>query len=68
VNQIAPEQQRAAVVSSYFICGFSGNALPVIGVGAISTVAGAVMADTAFAVLIIAFALTALGMRLISDK
>ncbi|MBV9984249.1 MFS transporter [Bradyrhizobium sp.] len=68
VNQIAPEQKRAAVVSSYFICGFSGNALPVIGVGVISTLAGAVVADAAFAALIIAFALTALAMRLIYRK
>jgi hypothetical protein len=68
VNQIAPEQKRAAVVSSYFICGFSGNALPVMGIGVISTLAGAVLADTAFAALIIAFALAALGARLIYDK
>ena len=64
VNQIAPAEKRAAVVSSYFICGFSGNALPVIGVGVISTLAGAVVADVVFAGLIIVFALAALGMRL----
>jgi hypothetical protein len=68
VNQIAPEQKRAAIVSSYFICGFSGNAPPVIGVGVISTLAGAVIADSIFAGLIMAFALVALGMRLIHDK
>jgi MFS family permease len=64
VNQIAPAEKRAAVVSSYFICGFSGNALPVIGVGVISTLAGAAVADVVFAGLIIVFALAALGMRL----
>jgi MFS family permease len=64
VNQIAPGDKRAAVVSSYFICGFTGNALPVIGVGVISTLAGAVVADAVFAGLIVAFALAALGMRL----
>ncbi|MBV8578718.1 MAG: hypothetical protein JOZ58_27250 [Acetobacteraceae bacterium] len=68
VNQIAPEQKRAAVVSSYFICGFSGNALPVIGVGVVSTIAGAVVADAAFAALIIAFALAAMARRVISKK
>jgi len=62
VNQIAPEEKRAAVVSSYFICGFSGNALPVIGIGAISMAANAVIADAIFAGLIIAFALGAIGM------
>jgi MFS family permease len=68
VNQIAPEEKRAAVVSSYFICVFSGNALPVIGIGAISMMAGAVIADTAFAALITLFALVALGMRVIYNK
>jgi MFS family permease len=68
VNQIAPEQRRASIVSSYFICAFTGNALPVIGVGVISTMAGAVVADTAFAALIIVFALAALAMRVIYRK
>ena len=68
VNQIAPEQHRASVVSSYFICGFSGNALPVIGIGAISTMASAVIADMAFAALIVVFALAALAMRVIYKK
>jgi MFS family permease len=60
VNQIAPENRRAEVVSSYFICGFSGNALPVIGVGVISTLASATVASLAFAATISAFALVAL--------
>jgi predicted MFS family arabinose efflux permease len=59
-NQIAPEDQRAAVVSSYLICAFAGNALPVIGIGVISTVAGAGEASLAFAVTISIFALVAL--------
>jgi hypothetical protein len=40
-------------------------ALPVIGIGAISTVAGAVIGDAACATLIVAFALAALAMRVI---
>ena len=68
VNQIAPEEKRAAVVSSYFICGFSGNALPVIGIGVISTLASAVVANTVFAGLIVAFALAALGFALVYQK
>ena len=39
-----------------------------IGVGVISTLAGVVIADSIFAGLIMAFALVALGMRLIHDK
>jgi hypothetical protein len=59
VNQIAPPKQRAEVVSSYFLCGFSGNALPVIGIGAISTFANMIVASLTFAVMIAAFALLA---------
>jgi MFS family permease len=39
-NQIAPPDRRAEIASSYFICCFAGNALPVIGVGIIATYAG----------------------------
>ena len=60
VNQIAPEHRRAEVVSSYFVCGFSGNALPVIGVGVISTLASSTAASLVFAVTISVFALVAL--------
>jgi MFS family permease len=60
VNQIAPEHRRAEVVSSYFVCGFSGNALPVIGVGVISTLASPTAASLVFAVTISLFALVAL--------
>jgi sugar phosphate permease len=61
VNQIAPQDRRAEVVSSYFVCCFVGNALPVIGVGIIATFAGASIASIVFAVTIAAFALIALG-------
>ncbi|HZP76154.1 MAG TPA: MFS transporter [Pseudolabrys sp.] len=60
VNQIAPAERRAEVVSTYFVCGFSGNALPVIGVGVLSTFASAGIASAAFAVMIVAFAGVAL--------
>jgi MFS family permease len=61
VNQIAPEDKRAAVVSSYFVCCFVGNALPVIGVGVISAFAGMTIASIAFAAMITVFAIVALG-------
>jgi MFS family permease len=60
VNQIAPEEQRAAVVSSYFVCCFIGNAVPVIGVGVLSSFTRSIVADIAFACLVAAFALAAL--------
>ena len=59
-NQVAPEDRRAEVVSSYLICCFAGNALPVIGIGVISTLAGPNVASFAFAATIAAFALVAL--------
>jgi sugar phosphate permease len=60
VNQIAPAERRAEVVSAYLICVFLGNALPVIGIGVISTLASATAASMAFAATIAAFALIAL--------
>jgi MFS family permease len=60
VNQIAPQDEHAAVVSSYFVCGFTGNALPVIGVGVISTFASPTIASLVFAVVISLFAVVAL--------
>jgi len=60
VNQIAPQDRRAEVVSSYFVCAFLGNALPVIGVGVISTLASSTAASLVFAATISAFALVAL--------
>ncbi|MBZ9799529.1 MFS transporter [Mesorhizobium sp. ES1-4] len=64
VNEIAPKDRRAKVVSSFFICCFVGNALPVIGIGIVSTYAGAVAASLAFAGVIVVFALVALGFGL----
>jgi MFS family permease len=59
-NQIAPPDRRAEIVSSYLICAFAGNALPVIGIGVISTLAGPIAASLAFAATIVIFAATAL--------
>ena len=60
VNQIAPADKRAAVVSTYFVCCFTGNALPVIGVGVLSSLTNTTAADIAFACMIAAFAVVAL--------
>ena len=60
VNQIAPGDQRAEVASGYFVCGFCGNALPIIGVGILSTLTSAAAASMAFAAVIICFAVVAL--------
>jgi MFS family permease len=59
VNEIAPETRRAEVVSSYFVCCFTGNAVPVVGIGVLSTVANSTIASIAFAGMLVIFALTA---------
>ncbi|SFO27951.1 Predicted arabinose efflux permease, MFS family [Mesorhizobium sp. NFR06] len=61
VNQIAPADRRAEVVSAFFICCFCGNALPVIGIGVLSSLTNATTASLAFAGMITVFSLVALG-------
>ncbi|MGY3234627.1 MULTISPECIES: hypothetical protein [unclassified Bradyrhizobium] len=60
VNQVAPDDRRAEVVSAYFICCFLGNALPVIGIGVLATLISSTVASLVFAVTIAMFALVAL--------
>jgi MFS family permease len=61
VNQIAPADRRAEVVSSYLVACYVGNSLPVIGVGIVATVVDPVTASVAFAVTIAFLALAALA-------
>jgi MFS family permease len=60
VNEIAPPAQRAEALSAYFICCFTGNSIPVIGVGIITMEAGALVASASFAAFIVMLALGAL--------
>jgi MFS family permease len=59
VNEIAPENQRAEVVSSYLIFCYGGTSLPVIGVGLVSQASSALIADGIFAAVIAALAVIA---------
>jgi hypothetical protein len=68
VNRISPPDKRAAVVSSYFVCCFTGNALPVIGVGVLSSLTDTTVADIAFACMIAAFAVVALIFALVYQR
>jgi MFS family permease len=61
VNEIAPADRRAEVVASYLICVFCGNALPVIGIGVISTLTSPITASLTFSAMIIVCALAALA-------
>jgi hypothetical protein len=46
---MAPEQRRADIVASYYVIVYLGTALPVIGVGALATVAAFKTAVAVFA-------------------
>jgi len=52
--------RRAEMVSTYFVVGFAGNALSVIGVGVISSFVSPLAASIVFAVTIAVFAVVAL--------
>ena len=52
INRIAPADRRSEVVSSYLIALFAGNSLPVIGIGVLSAIAGALTAHVTFAAVI----------------
>jgi MFS family permease len=52
VNEIAPPDQRAELVSSYLLVCYTANSLPVIGVGLLSLAISAEAAHLAFAVIL----------------
>jgi hypothetical protein len=58
-NGLAPAERRAEVASAFFICCFCGNAVPIIGVGALTQISGPRTADLVFAVVVTAIALGA---------
>jgi MFS family permease len=65
INEIAPERQRAELVSSYLLVCYSANALPVLGVGVLSLSLGPDDAHRVFAVVLVALAslACAVGLR-----
>jgi MFS family permease len=67
-NSLAPPDRRAELVSAYFVCCFLGNAIPVIGAGALSQASGARFADLVFAGVVSAIALGALAAGLVFGK
>jgi MFS family permease len=69
VNALAPPDRRAEIASAYFICCFMGNALPNVGVGALSQSMSAADADRIFALglSLIAFAALAAAWSYRSD-
>jgi MFS family permease len=60
INQIAPRERRAEILSAYLLFSYAGVSLPVIGVGILSQLVNPELANLAFAVTIAAFGLVAL--------
>jgi hypothetical protein len=61
VNQIAPDDRRAEVVSSYYIACFIGNSVPVIGLGMLTTLTDPLVASVVFAATIAGLGIGAIG-------
>jgi MFS family permease len=49
INHLGPDENRAEIVSSYLICCFVGNSVPVIGIGVLSSVTAPLTASIVFA-------------------
>jgi MFS family permease len=64
VNEIAPPEHRAEIVSSYLLVCFTANSLPVIGVGLLSLPIGAPQAHRVFALALVALATGACAVTL----
>jgi MFS family permease len=60
VNQIAPPDRRAEVTSTYFLMGFLGNSLPVVGIAVLAAASTIMIANVVFAITIAALACAAL--------
>lgn len=63
VNQLAPDDRRAEVVSTYFIACFLGNSLPVIGLGLLSTSTTPLTGGVVFACTLAVLSVGALAWR-----
>ncbi len=61
VNDLAPPEHRAEVVSSYYVVVFAGNALPIIGVGIVTDLFNPTVASIAFGAMIALFAIAGLA-------
>ncbi|MGN6525140.1 MAG: MFS transporter [Burkholderiaceae bacterium] len=70
VQRIAPDTRRAEVVSCFLLACFLGNSLPVVGVGLLSQVASADVAEGSFAAMVVVLAVAAIatGLRWIPKE
>jgi MFS family permease len=60
LNEIAPQDKRAEVVSAYLLMCYLGNSLPVLGVGLLTTLIAPPLAHMIFAAVVATLALAAI--------
>ena len=60
LNEIAPQEQRAEVVSSYLLMCYLGNSVPVLGVGLLATAVSQPTAHAIFAAVVAGLAIAAI--------
>jgi MFS family permease len=68
INEVAPQNERAEVVSAYLLMCYSGNSLPVLGVGLLTTALEPLPAHEIFAAVVAALALAAIFAGMASKK
>jgi MFS family permease len=61
VNELAPDTQRAEVVSTFLMFCYLGVSLPVVGIALVSAATTPIISETTFAAIIAAFALFAIS-------
>jgi MFS family permease len=61
VNALAPDTHRAEIVSTFLMFCYLGVSLPVVGIALLSAATTPIVAETAFAAIIAAFALFAIS-------
>jgi MFS family permease len=67
-NRLAPEKHRAAAAAAFFVCGFLGGTLPILGVGAVADASGLAVAVRAFAAVVAALSVLALIVDLVVER
>ena len=61
MNQIAPDNRRAEMVSTYLMFCYAGVSLPVVGIGLLSALETPALAEAIFAAVIATIALIAIA-------
>ena len=64
INEIAPGDKRAEVISSFLIVCFAGNAVPVVAVGILASTFTPMIATVCLAAMISVLAVIALGVEM----